>query len=414
MKSIWRRLRAVLCMALIGGAGGLGPVASALAAEGGSPPVTPQTAIIPIAYLGQARDLPPLLANLEEPPEDEGLQGARLAIDDNATTGRFLHQDFTLAERLLPRDGDPVPALEALVAEGQRFVVLDLPAAGLDAVLAAPVSRTPGLILFNAGAEDTRFRDRDCAPRLIHTSASRAMLADALAQLLVAKRWSEWMLVTGPRAGDALYAEAIRRAAKRFGAEIVEEKSWEGANMDLRRSARREIPVFTQGDDYDVLIMADEVGDYGDYFPYQTWRPRPVAGTTGLTPRGWHKVVEAWAGVQLQNRFRAKAGRPMTARDYAAWLGVRMVGEAATQVGAAPEALAARILDPAFTFAGFKGKPLSVRPWNGQVRQPIPVVWERALVAQAPIDGFLHPDNPLDTLGLDRGDSHCSWEETPR
>src|SRR3712207_7940770 len=50
--------------------------------------------------------------------------------------------------------------------------------------------------------------------------SSRAMLADGLAQYLVAKRWRRWFLVIGPHEGDRLYAQAVRRAAKRFGAEI--------------------------------------------------------------------------------------------------------------------------------------------------------------------------------------------------
>ncbi|MGB0696815.1 MAG: ABC transporter substrate-binding protein [Rhodospirillaceae bacterium] len=365
---------------------------------------------IRIGYLGQERDRPALLANLEVPPEDEGLQGARLAIADNNTTGRFMKQAYMLEEALLGLGEDPVPALQALLDQGLTFIVLDLEADALDAVRAHPAAQSGDVLLFNAGAADSRFRNADCAPAIIHTSASRAMLADALGQLLISKRWREWFLVVGPRPGDALYAEAIKRTANRFGAEIVEEKPWSDEAADIRRSARREIPVFTQGEDYDILLMADEVGDYGDFFPYQTWRPRPVGGTTGLTPRTWHKVVEAWAGIQLQQRFREQANRPMTDRDYAAWLGARIVGEAATLAGTDPATVIAKIRDPGFSFAGFKGKPLSIRAWNGQVRQPIPVVWERALVAMAPIEGFLHPVNPTDSLGQDEAEVSCKWE----
>ena len=31
--------------------------------------------------------------------------------------------------------------------------------------------------------------------------------------------------------------------------------------------------------DYDVMMVADEAQVFGDYLPFRTWNPRPVAGT---------------------------------------------------------------------------------------------------------------------------------------
>ena len=61
-----------------------------------------------------------------------------------------------------------------------------------------------------------------------------------------------------------------------------------------------------------------------------------------------------------------------------------------------------------FELAGFKGRPLTFRAWNGQLRQPIPLVHPRALAAQAPLEGFLHHRNELDSLGLDQPESACA------
>jgi ABC transporter substrate binding protein (PQQ-dependent alcohol dehydrogenase system) len=238
------------------------------------------------------------------------------------------------------------------------------------------------------------------------------MLADALGQYLIRKQWSKWFLVIGPRPEDAQYAAAIRRTAKRFGARIVEEKTWTG-DFDLRRSASTEVPLFTQGPSYDVLVVADEIGDFGEYLPYQTWDPRPVVGTQGLTPTGWHRTIEQWGAAQLQSRFHKLAGRTMTARDYAAWAAARAVGEAATrtQAGASGD-IAAYIQGPTFELAGFKGRALSFRPWDGQLRQPIGLAAARNLVIQAPLDGFLHQFNEMDTLGFDQPETACK-RETP-
>ena len=68
------------------GAIGLGVVAThALAAD----PVE-----IRIGYLGHA-GVKSKLSLIEQPADNDGIAGARLAIEDNNTTGKFLNQRFT-------------------------------------------------------------------------------------------------------------------------------------------------------------------------------------------------------------------------------------------------------------------------------------------------------------------------------
>lgn len=127
-----------------------------------------------------------------------------------------------------------------------------------------------------------------------------------------------------------------------------------------------------------------------------------------MVPVTWHRVVEAWGAAQLQNRFRALAERDMNGDDYAAWAAVRSIGTAVTDLKVAD---ASEIRDFLFTdkfqLAAFKGRSLSFRDWNGQLRQPIPLVHPRSLVAQAPFEGFLHPNTEMDTLGFDKPESQC-------
>ncbi|AWJ89079.1 branched-chain amino acid ABC transporter substrate-binding protein [Azospirillum baldaniorum] len=358
-----------------------------------------------IAYLTQEIEHPPALSNLDEPPADEGLAGAHLAVADNNSTGRFLKQRFDLEAVTVPIDGDPAQALRDLAAAGHRIVVLDLPGETPGALARLP--EAANLLLFNAGSTDDSLRNALCAPNLLHTAPDRAMLADALAQYLAVKRWTKWLLIVGTRPEDRLYAAAVKRAAKRFGAEVVEEKTW-SEDHDARRTAQAEMPVFTQGKRHDVVIVADEIGDFGDYVLYRTWEPRPVAGTQGLVPTNWHRAHEAWGAAQLQSRFKAAAQRTMSPRDHAVWAAIRGVGEAATRTRSTdPAALAAYIRGPDFTLAAFKGVPLSFRSWDGQLRQPVLLAADRSLVSVSPQDGFLHPRTELDTLGHDQPESGC-------
>ncbi len=269
----------------------------------------------------------------------------------------------------------------------------------------------PEALLINAGSADDALRSQNCLANVLHTLPSRSMLADALGQFLAARRWNRWMLIVGPTAEDQAYAEALRRAAKRFGHRIVEEKPWSFDN-DQRRSAQAEMPLFTQGAEYDVVLVADERGDFGEYVPYHTWLPRPVAGTQGLIATGWHKTVETYGAAQLQKRFEAHAKRWMNDRDFAAWMGVRSLAAAVTRLRSTDAAAIRQLsLSGELPLDGFKGRKLSFRPWNGQLRQPIPLVHPRALVSNSPQDGFLHPTSELDTLGFDAPESSCRLNE---
>lgn len=359
-----------------------------------------------IVYLERQVERPPVLYNLEPPPEDAGLMGARLGVADNATTGKFLGQTFVLDEVVIPPEMEFLLEAEALLAAGRRILVVNAPAADLLALADLPAAADA--LILNAGAPDDSLRNEACRANVLHTLPDRAMLADALAQFLMKRRWDEWFLIEGQGPGDAEWAAALRRSAEKFGAEIVAEKVW-AFDADMRRNAAQEAPAFTQGPDYDVVVTADEIEDWARYLPYNTWEARPVAGSEGLIPAAWSSAMEQWGAVQLQNRFRKLAGRPMTSRDWAVWAGLRSVGEAVTRTKRNDAAaLRAFLLSPDFELAAFKGRPLSFRPWNGQMRQPIPLAHARAMAALAPIEGYLHARTELDTLGHDEPESTCA------
>lgn len=363
---------------------------------------------VPVAYISQIVERPPKLSNLDIPPEDEGLAGGLLSIKDNNTTGRFMKQAYRLEHREVPADGDVLAAFDALHAEGLQHFVLNVPA---DALLQiADHAKGKDVLLFNAGARDDRLRGADCRANVLHITPSRAMLADALAQFLAWKRWRNWFLVVGRRDSDARFAEAIRRSAKRFGAKIVAEKAWD-YGPDARRTAQSEVPAFTQDANYDVLVVADEIGEFGEYLAYRTWDPRPIVGTQGLTPTTWHRTHEQWGAAQLQSRFLKTNGRYMTPLDYHVWAAIRAVGEGATRTqSTAFGDISGYIRSREFELAGFKGQKLTFREWNGQLRQPILLSAARALVSTSPQEGFLHERSLLDTMGLDEPESECRFE----
>lgn len=356
--------------------------------------------------LRQIQEPPAWETAFTRPPEDDGLAGARLGIQDNMSTGQFMGQDFTLEEEVVQYDEEVMPAFERLVETGATYILLDVPA---DDMLAIADAADPGIVLFNVGAKDDRLRNEDCRANVFHAAPSRSMETDALAQYLMTKRWGNWLLIAGRGPGDDEYAEALRNSATKFGATIVEEREWD-FGPDVRRQAQAEVPVFTQNVSYDIAVIADEQGEFGDLILYRTWDPRPTAGTAGLTASAWHPAVEAWGAVQLQNRFIRLAERRMGALDYQYWIAVRSVGEAATQVQDDDvEVMRERLASPELEIGGHKSVALSYRPWDQQLRQPIPVAHPAALVSLSPQEGFLHQRTPLDTMGTDEPETQCSF-----
>ena len=364
-----------------------------------------------IGWLSQPvkRTLP--LSYLDHPPEDEGIAGARLGIADNNTTGHFTGQSFGLVERVVAEDGDVVTAFRDLAARGISLVVADFAAAELLSIATLPEA-APATI-FDTAAPDDRLRGEDCRGNLLHLLPSRAMLADALVQYLVAKRWSNLLLVVGHGEGDQEFAADFRHAAQKFQAHIVTEKPWTfvpGARRtDTGHFAiQAEVARFTQGVSYDVLAVADEEDEFGDYLSYRTFDPRPVAGTQGLVPSAWARQHEQWGATQLQDRFLHQAKRWMTDRDYAAWMAVRAIGEAATRSKSSdPATISAYLRGDRFELAAYKGARLSFRSWDGQLRQPILLADARSLVSVSPQPGFLHQFSELDTLGIDKPETKC-------
>ena len=355
------------------------------------------------------------LSILDIPAADDGIAGAKLAVEDNNTTGRFLGQTYTIEDvRLQPGD-DPAAALNGLLQHGVSFVLADLPAAAL--LTLAEAAKDKGVLIFNTSAPEDSLREENCRANVFHVAPSYSMLADGLAQYLVWKQWKRWLLFKGSHPQDELYAEALARAAKKFGAKIVEERIYEDTGGGRRSDSgsvqtQRLIPVATQNAPaYDVLVAADESEVFANYLPFRTWDPRPVAGSAGLEPLSWDGTHEQWGAIQLQNRFMKLASRRMNARDNNAWVAMRMIGEAAARTGSNdPKILRDYLTGPEFAIAAFKGQKQTLRHWNQQLRQPILLGDGRMIVSVSPQEGFLHQTSELDTLGFDQPETKCKLQ----
>ena len=363
------------------------------------------TEVIEVAFIKKIREYLPKLSNLDLHADDEGVLGLQQGVIDNNGTAVFLNQKFVSQAVILKPEENPLASFEMLYAKGIRHFIVDIPAENL--LLLADQEVNQSVWFYNVGAADDALRTKDCRPNVFHINPGDSMKADALAQFFVAKRWQNWFLVVGQREADQGFAAAIRRSAKKFGAKIVAEKSWD-YGPDARRTAQADVPVFTQDIDYDVLMVADSVGEFGEYLMYRTWRPKVVAGTQGLYATSWHHTHEVWGAAQMQSRFGKRFKRRMTEIEYGVWAAMRVIGEAATRTQSVDNEVIARYINSEeLKLAGYKGQKLTFRRWNRQLRQPVLLVWEKSLVSVSPQVQFLHQRSRLDTLGFDQSEVTC-------
>jgi ABC transporter substrate binding protein (PQQ-dependent alcohol dehydrogenase system) len=340
-------------------------------------------------------------ARLIVPPPVRSIDGALMAIEDLA----FVSEAMGIGPRIEARESigdDVITVVEGLIAEGALFVLLDLPGEMVETVAAAALDVT----LINISAPDNTLRNA-CHAGLLHSYPSDRQKMDAFAQFLRAKDWTDVLILEGDNPRDAAMADAFIESAERLRLTIRDRREFTLAADPSQREGNN-VSLLTGGVRYDVVFVADSRGEFGRYVPYSIQEARPVIGSVGLTAEGWHWAMERDGATQVSSRFDKLYGRRMGSVDWASWVAVKSVLQAYTR-GPEPtrEALTAYMTSDDMALDGSKGVQLNYRPWSGQLRMPILLATSDAVIQVAPVEGYLHATNVLDTLGVDEPESVC-------
>jgi ABC transporter substrate binding protein (PQQ-dependent alcohol dehydrogenase system) len=283
---------------------------------------------------------------------------------------------------------------------GAAALVTDLPANATRSV--AEAVKLPVL---NVGEAADTLRAADCRPNLFHVPPSERMRADALAQALVARKWTQVLLLAGPSADDAPRVAAATAAIRRYALKLVDTRPFK-LSADPRERDLANTALLTGRATYDVVWVVDSDGEFARGLPYRTALPRPVVGDGGLAALGWHAQFERFGAPQVSRRFAKAHNRPMTQHDWASWIAGRALAAAAVAAPKGPGAAFAKALADV-EIDGSKGVAMSFRAWDGQLRQPLLLTDGQGVVGLAPSEGVLHPKNVLDTLGADAPEKLC-------
>ncbi len=143
----------------------------------------------------------------------------------------------------------------------------------------------------------------------------------------------------------------------------------------------------------------------GDCITFNTYYPRQVVGSGGLVANAWHPRIEQWGAKQLQQRFMTLHDRYIQHHDYDSYVAIRAIAYAVQQTASIdPSVLSPFLRGDKFQLAAYKGRKLTFRNYNGQLRMPIELTHPLGLVARSPQVGFMHPLSELDTLGFDKSE----------
>ena len=343
-------------------------------------------------------------ARLIVPPQIETEQALAMAIEDLSFITEASGFAVVADHREVP-ESDLVATAQAMVADGSGSIILDLPAKDVEAVAIALGSSDVTLV--NATAPETELR-LACHPKLIHSGPSLRMEMDAFAQYLRAMNWTTVLVLVGEYPDDAGLAAAFVTSAELLRLDVVETRPFTlSASPDQREG--NNVKLLTSGVDYDVVFVADSRGEFGRFIPYGTQLPRPVIGSVGLTSEAWHWAMERDGATQVTSRFDAASdGRKMTSQDWSVWIAAKSLITTAAKL---PDATVADRRDfmksDRLKLDGSKGVTLNYRSWDGQLRMPMLLSTDSAVIAIAPIEGFLHATNTLDTLGTDQPEFAC-------
>jgi ABC transporter substrate binding protein (PQQ-dependent alcohol dehydrogenase system) len=333
--------------------------------------------------------------------------GAQIGIEDAQALVRILKIDFALERITVKSPAEVAGAVtQARDAGGIHFFIVDAPAEAFKPL--ADAVRGRDILIFNATAADDTLRRNLCAAEFVHTLPSLAMSMDALVQYLVSRKWSNILVLEGPLPPDAVMTKGLENSARKFGARVVARQQFKPGTDPRQREKNDPALLSAINRDYDVVFVADHAFDFARQVPYHTVRARPVVGSIDLEPTAWHWTWEHHGAPQLNSRFnKLTGGRRMEGADWAAWIAVKMVVQATLRMRSTDFAKQRDFILGDGSFDGNKGLAVNVRPWDHQLRQAVLLAAPYTVVARAPVEGFLHKTNELDTLGDDEPESPC-------
>lgn len=164
-----------------------------------------------------------------------------------------------------------------------------------------------------------------------------------------------------------------------------------------------DIPVFNLIIDNDNLRTAC-ISNALHIIPSKSMKTDAIAQWQKKTPgshanaQAWHPDFVKFAARDLNKRFKKNHDTKMDDYSWAGWAAVKMTSDTVARTKITDPAKLLNYLKSELTFDGQKGSDMNFRE-TGQLRQPILLVEDERIVAEAPVRGIAKPPT-LDSLGI--------------
>jgi ABC-type branched-subunit amino acid transport system substrate-binding protein len=362
------------------------------------------------------------------------IMGAQLGAEEaDVTAGMFgtkvelIIEDAATPENLLPlaRKLSTQEHLSAIIA------ALDDPTT---ASLSAFAQRER-VVCLNTAARGGDLRGEKCHRSTFHVEPDLAMYAHAIGQWLVQNNRKRWhYVVSDGSAGQEIYHRANRFLQHHGGTDHGRFVITPG------QSDFRDVLAHLARGDAEAIVVALE-GEALRYFLQQykasglsmllagvpldmiaLWQASPES-LQGVWVTSWYHGLERFSARELNRRFFRRFEKPAEGFAWTNWAAVKLVIEGVLRSASTEATTLISYLEGAPPFDGHKGRALTFRDWNHQLRQPLYVLkvredkpdnpWDLLqLIGEMPLP--TRPGTPvaegLDSLGEPKSESPCRLE----
>jgi ABC-type branched-subunit amino acid transport system substrate-binding protein len=383
--------------------------------------------VVRIAHLSRRQGLDAEIASY-------AIMGAQLGAEEaDVTAGMFgtkvelIVEDATTPENILTlaRKLSTSENVSAIIA-----AVDDLSTAGLSAF-----AQQQRVLCLNTAARGGDLRGEKCHRSTFHVEPDLAMYTHAMGQWLVQNNRKRWYYIVAEGAtGQEVLDRGSRFLQHQGGTDLGR------AVVSAGQSDYKDVLAHLAPGDAEAIVVAlrgDELRHFLDQYKASglnvllagvpldmlaLWQTGPEA-LQGVWVTSWYHGLERFSARELNRRFYRRFERPAEGFAWTNWAAVKLVVEGVLRSASTDASALVNYLEGAPPFDGHKGRSLTFREWNHQLRQPLYVLKAREdkpenawdllqLIGEMP-----PPAGPgksvaevLDTLGEPKAENLCRLE----
>jgi ABC-type branched-subunit amino acid transport system substrate-binding protein len=362
------------------------------------------------------------------------LMGAQLGAEEASITAGMFNTKVELLSEAGATAANIVSVAEKLIAQPDLAALIG----ALDdqtTSLLSDFAQQRRVVFLNTAARGGALRGDKCHRHTFHVEADLAMYVHAVGQWLLRNNRKRWYFVV---ASNPLAQETYQRASHLLqaggGTELgrfdsaLGQRDYQAMLAGLAALQAEAIFVALMGQDliqflrqYKAAGAAPLVAGAPLDIPAM-WQAAPEH-LHGVWATAWYHQLERFSARELNRRFVARFGKPADGYAWANWAAVKMTVEGMLRSASTEPAALVQYLEGSPPFDGHKGRALTFRDWNHQLRQPLYVVKVREAPPQNPWDLLELVDEVpspaargkavwevLDTLGEAKSESACRLE----